>query len=745
MPKVENNIPEKIRPYIFHGVNLTWTDKVATGDCPWCGKEGKFSVSVETGQWRCFVCGEGNDKGGGNIYTFLQLLWKLADKNTIDYSTLAEDRGLLPETLVQWELVVSPLTSDWLIPGYNAKKKLCQLYKRVVGEQRSYLLPTPGLGHQLFGVPLLNKKCSTIYVCEGLWDGMAWYEALSRCKQTEDELTVTSNVSYSLLAEANVLAVPSCSTFSESWLPLFKDKTVVLLYDNDHPRENPKTKKIVPPAGWNGMKRVAGLLRGTAKETKIIHWGEAGAEYSDSLPAGCDVRDALANCGDSLIEGVDYLLGRIGDVPESWKSGKKGKKSCSHSDGDGLECVPCSKYKEVVNAWRKALLWTDGLDRALACMLASVASTQMLGDQLWLKVLGPAACGKSTLCEAISINKDYVLAKSTIRGFHSGFKEQGGGKEEDNSLLSLLSGKTLVTKDGDTLLQSPNLPQILSEGRDVYDGVSRTHYRNTMSKDYDGLRITWILCGTSSLRQIDSSELGERFLDCVIMEGIDDDMEDEILERVVHRAARDVAIESNGEANKHYAPEMTNAMQLTGGYITWLRENAVEKLAKVEYSPTVRRQLTRFGKFAAHMRARPSLRQEEVAEREFATRLVSQLTRLSGCLALVLNKDSIDDEVMRRVRQVVLDTSRGRTLSIATHLYKADKEIGLESNTLAVLIGQTEDKIRLLLRFLRAIHVVEFHHPLNKKGGKGRVHWRLTTKMRRLFMDVNREQTEAIK
>jgi hypothetical protein len=123
----------------------------------------------------------------------------------------------------------------------------------------------------------------------------------------------------------------------------------------------------------------------------------------------------LANCGDSLIEGVDYLLGRIGDVPEAWNSGKKGKKSYSnHEEGEGLECVPCCKYKDVVNAWRKALLWTDGLDRALACMLASVASTQMLGDQLWLKVLGPAACGKSTLCEGAGADTKFTTGAGEV-------------------------------------------------------------------------------------------------------------------------------------------------------------------------------------------------------------------------------------------------------------------------------------------------------------------------------------------
>jgi len=750
-------------------------------------------------------------------------------------------------------------------------------------------------------MPLFKKDASTIYLCEGPWDAMALWQALGQCKKTENGLALTANQDRSLLADANVLGVPGCTTFSEAWIPLFKDKKVVLMYDNDHPRIHPKTGKEIPPAGWTGMKRVAGLLAGKVGEVEVLCWGEVDKGYSPSLPSGYDLRDALGeSTSGTLPERLGAVLERLTVAPKGWLGAKSGSKPLdTPSKGVEMECLPCDNYKMLINSWRKALRWTDGLDRALSCMLASISSTQMVGDQLWLKVVGPAACldgdtpiydpvdkstktvserekearkfwvysikegkvgtyqalppkkfspssmfkvtfssgkvmevteghqfwtgksyvslrtisdeltlsssyplltilehdllihepdghhlkrkvvdyqflpkfdnvikveyvgereyfdfhvpetnnywacgvfnhncGKSTLCEAVSTNTQYVLAKSTIRGFHSGFKEQGGSKDDDNSLVSILHGKTLVTKDGDTLLQSPNLPQILSEGRDVYDGVSRTHYRNAMSKDYDGLRLTWILCGTSSLRQIDSSELGERFLDCVIMDSIDDDLEDEILARVVHRAARDVAIESESGSTGQYSPEMAEVMQLTGGYINWIRENASAKLSTIEYSPKVKRYITRLGKFVAHMRARPSLKQEEIAEREFATRLVSQLTRLAGCLALVLNRESVDSEVMRRVHQVAMDTSRGRTMAIADLLYDAG-EVGMEPKTMAMLIGQTEDKLRALLRFLRSIYVAEPYQPINESGNKGRVHWKLTTRMTKLYKEVN--------
>ena len=377
-----------------------------------------------------------------------------------------------------------------------------------------------------------------------------------------------------------------------------------------------------------------------------------------------------------------------------------------------------------------------GLDHALSVMLASVASTKTVGDQLWVKVIGPAACGKSTLCEALSINQDYVFAKSTIRGFLSGYRKDGGKDKEDNSLIPLVRDKTLVTKDGDTLLNLPNLGQILSEARDLYDGTSRSHYRNAMGNDYAGVRMTWLLCGTSSLRAIDSSELGERFLDCVIMEGIDDELEDEILWRVVNRADRNLAIESDGEPGTQYEPELVEAMQLTGGYVSYLRENAVSVLPAIENPRWALRQCARLGKLVAYMRARPSQRQDEGAEREFAPRLVSQHVRLAKCLAMVLNRKSVDEKVMRRVRRVSLDTSRGQTLAIAHCLHKSSD--GSEVKALSAFTNQPEEKIRTLLRFLRQIGVVE---PFNVKtvGVSYRVRWRLTRRLRLLYNSVMEE------
>lgn len=438
---------------------------------------------------------------------------------------------------------------------------------------------------------------------------------------------------------------------------------------------------------------------------------------------------------ESRIKNLRLLFDKIVVLPPETILGHRSA-SRKRARGEGeMELLDCTDYRTLVQAGRRALRWIDGIDCAISVMLASVTSTKSVGDQLWVKIIGPAATGKSTLCEAVSTNREYVLAKSTIRGFHSGFKTSGDGGDEDNSLIVQVSGKTLVTKDGDTLLQSPNLGQILSEGRDLYDSTSRSHYRNKMGKDYQGIRMTWILCGTSSLHAIDSSELGERFLSCYIMDGIDDDLEDEILWRVVNRAERNLSIEADGKLETHQEPAMTVFMQLTGGYVEYLRKNATELLTAVETSEAAMRKITRLGKFVSYIRARPSTRQEETSERELASRLVSQLMRLAKCLAVVLNRKTVDEEVMRRVRKVALDTARGQTLEIVRFLYDRG-QAGAQHGQIEGATGRAGDKMRTMLRFLRKIGAVETFSTKKPNGVMSQTKYRLTDQMRRLYSDV---------
>src|SRR6185369_14408512 len=424
MPVVTNT-PKNLKPYLFHGVRLEYREgeAQAVADCPFCGKSGKFSVNIGTGLWRCFVCGEGSEKGGGNIYTFLRLLWNKSDELTNgNIDGLAAERKLAdPMTLAHWGVCQSILNGDWILPGFSPDGKLNQLYRYVkdVSTGKKLLLATPELSHQVFGAHQFDYSKPTVYLCEGPWDAMALWETLRSAKpadsangQHNPPLERTGSEASSLYSRANVIAAPGCNVFNDNFVPLFSGRKVVLLYDSDHPRPHPKTGEPIEPVGWAGMRRVAGILGRAAEPPLEVHylaWGEGG--YDKDKPSGYDVRDLLSE-GKSIPKRLPLLrnlLGRVRPIPPEWVAGRT--KKASASGGLEMECVPCDDWKELVTAWRKAMRWTEGLDRALSVMLACSTSTKAVGDQLWIKVIGPASCGKSTLCEAMSINRKYIYPK----------------------------------------------------------------------------------------------------------------------------------------------------------------------------------------------------------------------------------------------------------------------------------------------------------------------------------------------
>lgn len=762
MPKVSKTatLPSNLKPFQFHGVNVNWggsgsgrSSDEATADCPFCAGEGKFSILAETGQWRCLKCNIGPETGkkggfkGGNVLTFLRLLWERSKEYTTDeaLNELANERALLgTEGLVAWGVVQSYITGDWLFPSYSAGNKICNLYRYCKGDKgKNVLKCTASVGHWIHGVNLYNPKKKYVYLCEGPWDAIALWEVLRGIRKDEENpgnFIVTANENRSLFHDANILAVPGCGVFFDSWLKYFGKKHVVLLYDNDHPGKNRLTGEALPPAALEAMERVTQLFV-TAEEkpteVKYMQWGPQG--YNTDLKSGMDVRDILKEEGDTLdnrVHGYYRISQTLQPIPNEWVVGSVAHASKDHEKNGSvkLQPVPCDKWSTLIMSWRKAMKWTDGLDRALSFMMACILSTKQAGDQLWGKVIGPPACGKTTLCEALSVNEKYILAKSHIRGFHSGFKSDRSG-EEDNSLVAKLFDKTLITKDGDTLLQSPNLGQILGEARDIYDRVARTHYRNKMGKDYTGVNLTWILCGTSSLRALDSSELGERFLDCVIVDEIDEEVEEEIGRRVAYQAERDLTFESNGRPETSDSPDRIKAKQLTGGYVSYLRENAGRLLREVTFEDDALVRCQRLGKFVAYMRARPSTKHDEKAEREMSFRLISQFVRLAKCMAVVLNKRHVDDEVMRRVTRSAMDTSRGRTLEICQRLYSMGEKGGSIAGV-ALMIHSTSSKVRNLLWFLREIGAVESFTPDSPGVSNKTQRWRLTSKMTKLYRQV---------
>lgn len=354
---------------------------------------------------------------------------------------------------------------------------------------------------------------------------------------------------------------------------------------------------------------------------------------------------------------------------------------------------------------------------------------------------------KTTFAEALAVATRYVYATSSFSGFHSGYKLDKEGTE-DFGLIPKINHKTFIVKDGDTILGSPYRDKILAEARDLFDGTARSHYLHGVSHNYPDVRVTWVLCGTSALRFLDQSELGARFIDCLIMDGIDTDFEREVNRRVAYRALRNVKVVGNGRPESRTDPAMLEARRLTAGYVHFLRENADELLARVQMTEDQAERVIDMGEFVAMMRARPSVKQDEVTEREFSSRLVEQYVRLTCCLAAATGRPKVDEGVMAQVRTVALDTGRGRALEIVRALADAHagrpphrgRVDGLPLGTLLHEVHADEEaKWKKLVRFLRRIKAVRAFVRPGVPGVKGVTRYALTERMRYLYESLTGE------
>lgn len=760
-----SELPENLKPYAFHLIDLSYRTgaKHAVATCPFCGSEGKLSIVVENQQFNCPKCnhvpeGKENGKPGGNQYHFIRSLYQHSEKvaRESDYEALRKDRKLLSsDVLIAWGIRKSASTSRWIIPGYNEKGEIIQLYQYSWNGKRYFWQLTKGMGHGLLGFNLFDPNKKTNIICEGLWDGTALYEILSRAKPDTDDsgkflgYIPTGSLSSSMLADKNVLAIATANSFKDSYRELFKETTVILMGQNDHARTNPVTGQVLPPVSHTEMGKISRLLQPVTTDQSYLTWEEGGCieGYNLALPTGYDARDYLTdgynpldplqNRIGSRLQRLEGLEGRILGLPQAFviddPSGSE-----EEEKKKTLQTKSCSSYQTLITSWRKALRWRQSLDDVLSVMLAVAASTQQVGDQLFCQVIGQPAGGKTKLCDAMLVSK-HCYALEHLTGFYSGTQREDG---KDCSLIARMNGKTIITPEGDVIMSSPNFISIMSEQRRIFDGTGGHAYKTDIEdKKYPGLRTPWIMAGTPAMMENDQSRLGDRFLK-VFLDEPDDEEKRSILERCGHDALMSVMQTSNGEADKQLNPKQVEAYQLTGGYVDYLRNNVSSLLSNLAGnidSEALVSYCSLLGEFTADLRARPdpeAHRKDLQACKEMGTRLTSQFVRLACCLAVVLNKTAIDAEVLRRVKKVAFDTARGLTFEILKFIRREEQEgrLGVEVRAVASHINKSDDKARTILRFMKDIQVLKYSEPPPINAIKQKPRWSMTSRMKAVYL-----------
>lgn len=297
--------PEPLRPYLAHGVEVTEVvGEEARGTCPFCGREEKFYINARTGQYSCKTCphGEG-DVGRGNAYTFVRRLHEESmaamPPGLGEYKGIEAERRIEAAVLHEWGMCRSIINGDWLLPAYNFKGEISNLYRWTVVGNRRLLLPTTTFSIQWFGWQFWDPSKPNVYIAEGPWDGMVLRLALSKFRLMGGKLVGTVDPKQSLLSQVNVLAVPGCEQFNDAWAAALQGKHVALLYDSDHPTRHKRGDKAGQlrlhrdgskmVAGYDGMKSATSLLLNYAATVLYLDWGPEG--YDISLPDGYDLRD----------------------------------------------------------------------------------------------------------------------------------------------------------------------------------------------------------------------------------------------------------------------------------------------------------------------------------------------------------------------------------------------------------------------------------------------------------------------
>jgi hypothetical protein len=624
-----------------------------------------------------------------------------------------------------------------LVPGYGTDGKLDQLYRRVrvldKGEWSWVLMPTPGVwpegrAHALH-LPAadFDPACPDVYVCEGPWDGMALWEVVRGLA----------------LAPCQVVAVPGCNVWRDEWTDFCQGKRVVLLYDNDHPKALPSGREYLP--GRDGMRRAARMLSGAAASVRCVRWGPDG--YDPDLPSGYDVRDLLSTDGNhdpdhrSLLLGE--LLAKVEDAPPDWFSPTV---ASATPGGRGWrdEPIPCSSFADLEAAWQEAMHWRPDMRDALAVLLAVCASTQQAGNQLFLDLVGSPGGAKTTLCRGLLVSEKCIHLENVTK-LLSGWKKPKEA-DKDCSFLARANGKTWVTCEFDVLASSLQYKDLMSKVRRIFDGETTATYGNhDEDRVYAALRTPWIRAGTPRMMDHDQAALGDRFLRYMLLDP--QEGERRAVTRRALRAERSAMLDSaNCTSGSTVDAETRQAHALTGGYVDWLRSCVEERLQWIEVSDAVEEECLDLAELCADLRARPQAHRHQFDQavesheyKELPTRLARQNVRLASCLAVVLNRDAADADVMRVVRKVAMDTACGHTSNIVRWLcspkLRGDGETyqeggGLATGLVELWTGMSAERAAKYLAFLSKIGVVEWRETRTQAG------WVLTERVHQLYTRV---------
>ncbi len=675
---------EKLRGFVkfgtvFHGQNQSQ----AYGDCPFCGKEGKFYVNLKNLLWDCKVCSLKGD--------YLRFLSEMADQcfkalDPVSKKKLATNRGLPLEAISEWR--IGRYGNQYTIPIYSEAGKIQDLRTYELGKK---IMSSPGCSVGLFGIEKLIKSDTflPVYLCEGEWDGVALHWLLKVLKK-----------------KAIVVAVPGAGTFKREWIDALKGREVIVLYDNDG-------------AGENGELTVKARLMGNAKSLRYIHWPA-------NLPEGFDIRDLIVR------EAIEKkrpraTLEKITTLLESHPRKKdltelaSGEIANLSSENDVDLKITIEDVFKVFKKWMY-IKNTDGIEMALA----TVISNQMQGDPVWLFLVAPPGGSKTEIMNTFSrVSTTYTTSSLTPQALVSGALMRNGS---DPSLIPKLDGKTLIIKDFTSIMgkKENEKDEIFGILRDAYDGKCGKVFGNGVERYYES-HFSVLSGVTPSIYELSGqyAGLGERFLKFFIGHNLEHDHEVDIIDRAI----------SNVNTEKEMRDEMAEVVLRYVNKICFLMKQKDFKSPVIP--PEIRHSLIRLAQWGAGMRGvigREKYRDDMITSRpstEVGSRIGKQLAKILIALATGRETKQCTEDNFRLVRKCMLDTISQRDEDIFRMLFKSCTTIDDSLTTLdvAVRTRYPMTTIRRVLDNMNLLNVV------TRCGSANKLSWTISKKMRDLIKE----------
>ena len=678
------NTQDPVSFYKFFAINPTKEVKdnyVAT--CPFmdCQKPNHFYFNKQSGLFDCKKCGR-----KGNYYSFITLFHESlkAVTTTEDYQFLETERGIPKDIFELAGWYRNPTTGRWYVPYYGGTG-LVNLGAFDPGsfnpKNRFRIFKSPGMDLQLFNVFNSKRIEEEVIVTEGEWDALAFYAAFRALRKDAP----------------TILGLPGATSWKQDWNSRFKGKSLTFFFDKDK-------------GGEDGIEVLR--KRSTGLRYSIANWESPLLAKLKLVKAKTtdlkDVRDIWTKAktkSEVLATLLDMAATTKEDSTEDTviEEGDEVRKAFS-IDVDSIP--PITSYPTFQKGIKNSLYTNKSILQTIDTMLAVCLSVKMPGEPLWLFVVGPASCGKSTVIEAFGGHNKYFdyTSKLTATSLVSGWRNPDGS---DASSLHKMNMRTMFVKDMTVLLGMPDgvQQQLWDLLRDAYDGYIKVQWGNGKTFEATDFKFNIVAGVTPIIYKHNDASKGERFLRIDFL-GSDFD-EDEHM-----RLAWDGA--ATKKENK------AKLQQTMLGYYKHLFESFdPENTATVPES--IRNKVMALSKLTARLQTQVEKdRNEGMIYRPVsavATRLQLQFKNLILSLAHVRGEKVVSEATYDIVRKVGFDSCPGLNFEVIDHIRKRGS---VTRRDLATVLKIPSTRIHQIVTDLEQLGIIVQGKESNDSGNRGR-------------------------